>query len=163
SRLKPAFKVLRVHQWAKNALVVMPVLLAPAIPSPRTLLRAALAAFTLSLCASAGYVFNDLMDVAADRAHQTKRRRPFASGDLPLAYGPPLLFLLLTCSFGLALATLPLSFVGMLALYLVITLAYSFYLKSKLMIDVIVLAWLYTHRVVAGGLATAVPVSEWLL
>ena len=66
-------------------------------------------------------------------------------------------------SFGLALTTLPLGFVGMLAIYFVATLAYSFHLKSKLMIDVIVLAWLYTHRVLAGGIATGIPISAWLL
>jgi 4-hydroxybenzoate polyprenyltransferase len=58
---------------------------------------------------------------------------------------------------------LPVTFFGMLVLYFILTLTYSFYLKSKLMLDVIALAWLYTHRVVAGGLATNVPISEWLL
>jgi 4-hydroxybenzoate polyprenyltransferase len=144
-------------------LVVVPLLLAPQRPTLDNLARAALAALTLSLCASAGYVFNDLMDVAADRAHRTKHKRPFASGDLPLLYGPPLLLSLFCMSFGLALWLLPLSFVAMLALYFVLTLSYSFFLKSKLLVDVIMLAWLYTHRVVAGGLATHVPVSAWLL
>jgi len=163
SPARAAIKVLRVHQWSKNLLVFVPALLAPGLPPLRSLVHAAFAFVALSLCASAGYVFNDLVDVAADRAHETKRRRPFASGALPLTYGPPILVALLVCSFGLAFALLPIGFVAMLALYLVLTLSYSFYLKSKLMIDVIVLAWLYTHRVVAGGIATAVPVSEWLL
>lgn len=162
SRLKAAIKVLRVHQWAKNALVVVPIFLAPHRPSLSALIGAGLAFFALSLCASAGYVFNDLVDVAADRVHATKRRRPFASGDLPLQHGPALVALLLILSFGIASA-LPLAFTGMLAAYLALTLAYSFYLKSKLLIDVIVLAWLYTHRVIAGGFATDVPISAWLL
>jgi 4-hydroxybenzoate polyprenyltransferase len=163
SRLRAAFKALRVHQWSKNALVLLPVLLSPVRPSFGVLKNAALAMLSLSLCASAGYVFNDLVDVGADRAHATKRRRPFASGALPLQYGPPLLALLLGASFGVAFATLPIMFVGMLALYLVLTLGYSFYFKSKLLADVILLAWLYTHRVIAGGVATAIPISAWLL
>jgi len=137
--------------------------MAPGVPSIHLLMSAVLAAVAFSLCASAGYVFNDLMDVEADRAHVTKRRRPFASGELPLQYGPPLFLSLLVASFGLALVALPLGFLGMLAIYFGITLAYSLALKSKLMADVVVLAWLYTHRVLAGGIATGVPISAWLL
>jgi 4-hydroxybenzoate polyprenyltransferase len=163
SRMKAMAKVMRPHQLAKNALVVVPLLLAPGLPSFGRLASAALAAIAFSLCASAGYVFNDLVDVVADREHRTKRLRPFASGDLPLFYGPPLFLALFSASFGLALATLPVGFLGMLAVYFVATLAYSFVLKSKLMVDVVVLAWLYTHRVLAGGIATGIAISAWLL
>jgi 4-hydroxybenzoate polyprenyltransferase len=156
-------KVLRPHQWAKNALVVTPVLLAPGHPSLWQLTAAAIAAASFSLCASAGYVFNDLRDVEADRAHRTKRFRPFASGALPIAYGPPIFVVLFLASFGLAFATLPLGFLAMLAIYFAATLAYSLTLKSKLLLDVVVLAWLYTHRVLAGGIATGVTISAWLL
>jgi 4-hydroxybenzoate polyprenyltransferase len=82
---------------------------------------------------------------------------------LPVRYGPPLFLALFAGSFGLAFATLPLSFVGMLAVYFLATLAYSFAFKSKLMVDVVVLAWLYTHRVLAGGIATGILISAWLL
>src|SRR6266851_4578407 len=163
SRVTAIMKVIRPHQLAKNALVVVPLLVAPGLPTFRRLISAALAALAFSLCASAGYVLNDLVDVEADRAHRTKRLRPFASGDLPVLYGPPLFLALLFASFGLALATLPLGFLGMLAIYLVATLAYSFVLKSKLVVGVVVLAWLYTHRVLAGGIATGIPISAWLL
>ena len=163
SRLKAALKVIRLHQWSKNALVVVPVLLAPHGLSVVQVAHAALAALALSLCASAGYVFNDLMDVAADRAHPTKNRRPFASGALPTAYGPPLILGLLAVSVAISLYALPMSFFAMLVLYFAITLSYSFYLKSLLLVDVIVLAWLYTQRVLAGGFATGVSISAWLL
>jgi 4-hydroxybenzoate polyprenyltransferase len=163
SRLKAALKVMRLHQWAKNLLVLVPVLLAPHALSSGGLSRAALGALALSLCASAGYVFNDLMDVAADRAHPTKNRRPFASGALPTTYGPPLILGLLAISVGISLYALPKSFFAMLVLYFAITLAYSFYLKSLLLVDVIILAWLYTQRVLAGGFATGVSISAWLL
>jgi 4-hydroxybenzoate polyprenyltransferase len=163
SRLRAIIKVLRPHQWAKNGLVVLPVLLAPGVPSLAQFVAAGIAALAFSFCASAGYVFNDLVDVEADRAHPTKCRRPFASGALPLSYGPPLFVILMILSFGMAYATLPLAFVGMLAVYFVTTLAYSFALKSKLMVDVVVLAWLYTHRVLSGGIATDIQISAWLL
>jgi 4-hydroxybenzoate polyprenyltransferase len=163
SRLRATFKVIRLHQWTKNALAVVPVLLAPHGLSAGGLWHAALAALSLSLCASAGYVLNDVVDVEADRAHPTKKRRPFASGALPLRFGPPLVLLLLGLSVGLSLWALPRSFLWMLGLYFAITLAYSFYLKSKVLIDVIVLAWLYTQRVLAGGFATDVSISAWLL
>ena len=162
-KLRGAIRVLRVHRWSKNALVLVPVILAPQYPSLSTLVAAALAAFTVSLCASAGYVINDLLDVAADREHATKRNRPFASGVLPLAYGRPMVVLLLALSFGIAAATLPRPFLVMLALYLGLTLTYSLYFKKQLLVDVIALAWLYAHRVVAGGYATGVPISAWLL
>lgn len=163
SRLRATLKVIRPHQWTKNALAVVPVLLAPHGLSAGGLWHAALAALALSLCASAGYVLNDVVDVEADRAHPTKKRRPFAAGDLPVGYGPPLVLALLGTSVGVSLWALPTSFLWMLALYFAITLAYSFYLKSKVLIDVIVLAWLYTQRVLAGGFATGVSISAWLL
>ena len=156
-------RVVRPHQWAKNALVGLPVLLAPGAPSRGQVAAAFLAVVSFSLCASAGYVFNDLMDVEADRAHRTKRRRPFASGQLPLRYGPPLFVVLFAASVLISVTTLPLAFLGMLMVYFATTLIYSYALKSKLMADVVVLAWLYTHRVLSGGIATGIPISAWLL
>jgi 4-hydroxybenzoate polyprenyltransferase len=162
-RLRGLLKVLRPHQWAKNALVALPVVLAPGAPSRAQVLGAVLAVVSFSLCASAGYVFNDMMDVEADRAHRTKRHRPFASGQLPLTYGPPLFVALFVASMSIPLAALPLAFVGMLLIYFATTLVYSYALKSKLMADVVILAWLYTHRVLSGGVATGIPISAWLL
>jgi 4-hydroxybenzoate polyprenyltransferase len=156
-------KVLRPHQWAKNALLLLPMVLAPDIPSGRVIFQGLLAFATFSLSASAGYILNDILDIEADRAHPTKRRRPFASGALPVAAGIPYLLLLVAASFGMAFAFLPLSFVAMLGLYLVGTLSYSFYLKKQLLVDVLVLAGLYAHRILSGGIATGVQVSSWLL
>jgi 4-hydroxybenzoate polyprenyltransferase len=115
------------------------------------------------LCASAGYVFNDLLDLEADRVHRTKRTRPLASGALPVAYGPPLFVGLIALSFALSLALLNMGFTLMLAVYFIATLTYSFYLKRFTLLDVLVLAWLYTHRILSGSLATSVPTSAWLL
>jgi 4-hydroxybenzoate polyprenyltransferase len=163
SILRALMAELRPHQWAKNALVVLPVLLAPVTPPAWSLVEAVIAAGTFSLCASAGYVFNDLLDLDADRIHSTKAKRPFASGSLPIVLGFPLFVGLLLLSFSLAIAWLPWAFVAMLALYFVGTLSYSLFLKRLLLLDVLVLAGLYTHRILSGGIATGVKVSAWLL
>lgn len=163
SVLRALVKELRPHQWAKNALLILPVLLAPNLPEPHSLARGILAAFTFSLCASAGYVINDLLDIEADRAHVTKLERPFASGALQVIAGPPLFFALVGSSFALSLGFLPRGFSAMLLLYFAGTLSYSFFLKRLLLLDVLVLAGLYTHRLLAGGVATGVRVSAWLL
>ena len=162
SILRALVKELRPHQWAKNALVVVPALLAntPTLP---TIGRGVLAAGTFSLCASAGYVFNDLLDLDADRIHASKSKRPFASGALPTIFGFPIFVGLLILSFTLAVACLPTAFVAMLGLYFVGTVSYSLFLKRLLLLDVLVLAGLYTHRILSGGIATGVPVSAWLL
>ena len=162
SILRALIKELRPHQWAKNALVVVPAMLADT-HSLSTLAYGVLAAGTFSLCASAGYVFNDLLDLDADRIHPSKANRPFASGALPTIFGFPIFITLLLLSFSLALAFLPTAFVTMLALYFVGTVSYSLYLKRLLLLDVLVLAALYTHRILAGGIASDVRVSAWLL
>jgi 4-hydroxybenzoate polyprenyltransferase len=162
SPLRAVIKQLRPHQWAKNALVVLPALLAPDT-SLQHLWRGVLGAAAFSLCASAGYVFNDLLDLEADRAHRSKRRRPLASGALPVVWGPPLFVALLGLSFALAALLGSFGFTFMLAVYFVATLTYSFYLKRYTLLDVLVLAWLYTHRILSGSLATSVPTSAWLL
>jgi 4-hydroxybenzoate polyprenyltransferase len=160
---KPLVRQLRPHQWSKNALLLVPPLLAPGLPDPALLSRGLLAAFTFSLCASAGYVLNDLLDIEADRRHPTKRHRPFASGALPAGFGPPLGIALVATSFTVAHLLLPAKFVLMLAIYLVGTVLYSLFLKKQLLMDVLVLAGLYAHRVLAGGVATELHVSAWLV
>jgi len=163
SSLRALVKEIRPHQWSKNALVPLPLLLAPEHADPGAVVSVILATITFCLCASAGYVFNDLIDIEADRAHATKFKRPFASGALPVIVGPPLFAALLVASFALAAVFLPVGFLVMLALYFVGTLTYSLYWKRILLVDVLVLAGLYTHRILSGGVATSIPVSAWLL
>ncbi len=161
-RLATIARALRVQQWVKNVLVFVPLLMAPEARNPALFWDAFLAFVAFSLCASAVYVTNDLLDLDADRRHETKRRRPFAAGDLPLALG----FVLgpATLGVGLALALLlPPPFLVVLVLYLVTTTAYSFRLKHVPLLDVIVLAVLYTGRVIAGAAATSVSPSPWIL
>jgi 4-hydroxybenzoate polyprenyltransferase len=161
SRLRAWAKLLRLYQWAKNALVFVP--LATAHRFDLAALGAAIAAFVaFSLAASAIYVVNDLVDIEADRKHPTKKNRPLAAGTLPVAAA-------LYVAAGLVLTAIAIAclvtteFMAVLGFYLVLTTAYSFYLKRKMLVDVIALAILYTTRVIAGAAAVAVPVSAWLL
>ena len=154
-------RLFRVHQYAKNALVLVPLLTAHQF-SALAASKAALAAIAFSLCASAAYILNDLVDVTADRAHPTKRDRPLASGAVSPAYGAAAMAMLLISSLAVATLVSP-AFLGVLVGYLILTTAYSFWLKRIMLADVVVLAMLYTIRVVGGAIAINVVVSEWLL
>ncbi len=162
SWLLSAFRALRPHQWTKNLLLFVPLLLAHR-SEPGRVLDVGLAFFMFCGCASATYLLNDLLDIDADRRHPQKRRRPFALGTLPIPIGLALLAGLLTASIGASIALLTMSFTAMLAAYVLLTTAYSFCLKETLVLDVLVLAGLYTHRVLAGGIAADVAISPWLL
>lgn len=160
---KTWIKALRPHQWVKNSLIFVPLFLAHQLLVGDKLWAAGLAFIAFSLAASAGYVLNDLLDLSADRAHRTKKHRPFAAGLLPLEYGLLLFVCLVLLSMGIAFLGLHSRFGWVLLLYLIFTLVYSFYLKRKVVLDVLVLAGLYTHRIIAGGVAAHVEISSWLL
>jgi 4-hydroxybenzoate polyprenyltransferase len=153
---------IRVRQWVKNVLVFMPVVLAHRFLDPEPVLATALGFISFSLGTSAVYVLNDLLDVEADRHHPDKRRRPFASGELPLPAGLVLIPILAGAS--LATATLlPPGFLLVLGFYFAMTTLYSFFLKEVALLDVLLLAALFTTRIMAGSTASGTPVSEWLL
>lgn len=152
----------RLHQWTKNLLLFVPIITAHQWHNVQAMWLATSAFVAFGLCASGIYVLNDLLDIASDRRHPRKRTRPIASGAIPCMHGV-LMAPLLVLS-GLMLATwLPADFLWALVLYVAATVAYSFYLKRKLLLDVLVLAGLYTLRVIAGALAISVALSFWLL
>lgn len=155
-------KALRIHQWIKNLLIFVPVVAAHQITDPSVLIAAIIAFFAYSLCASSVYLLNDLLDLSADRAHHRKRNRPFASGALPVKAGIVAAPILLAGSVSLALM-LPPRFLAVLAVYYVLTAAYSFLLKKQVIVDVMLLAGLYTLRIIAGAAATNIKPSFWLL
>jgi 4-hydroxybenzoate polyprenyltransferase len=161
--LRDAVRALRPRQWIKNLLLFVPLLLAhEGLVSWRLLaVLGGFAAFCLA--ASAGYVVNDLLDREADRRHPVKQHRPFASGALSLRQGVALLVALAAGALAISWLWVGPAFTGMLGLYLALTLAYSLYFKQKLVLDVLLLAALYTHRVLSGAVAADVAVSHWLL
>jgi len=158
--LSSLLKAARVHQWAKNLLIFLPLFLSHTLSISR-LLTALLAFFCFSLTASATYVVNDLLDIESDRRHPHKRLRPFASGDLSAFSGACMVAVFLLLALSGARLLHP-AFYGWLLLYLVTTLAYSSYLKRIALVDVLVLAGLYTLRLEAGSAATQTPISQWL-
>lgn len=161
--LRAVWKLLRPHQWAKNALVAAPAALAHRLHEPDTLVSVAFAIAAMSLCASGTYIVNDWLDRDRDREHPTKRTRPLAAGTVSPGLGLALAVGLVGAAFALAFAVLPLGFAATLAAYTATTLAYSLRLKAIALVDVLVLAGLYALRVLAGGEATGVPLSQWLL
>jgi len=160
---KTWMKALRIHQWIKNTLVFIPLLASHRIFEVGAGVHAVLAFICFGLCASGVYLLNDLLDLEADRAHRSKRHRPFASGRLKLVYGLIAAPLLTIAAFVIAALTTPPSFVGLLAVYVAATLTYSFKAKAVASLDVMFLAGLYTLRIIGGTLAIGSPLSFWLL
>lgn len=160
SELPALLRACRPHQWAKNLLVLLPVLTAHDLTQ---LPAALLGLLCFSLAASAIYIINDLVDLPSDRQHPRKRSRPFASGRASAKGGLILAGGLLAASALAAVLLLPTMFFWTLIAYLVATSAYSFSLKRKMMVDVLALAALYTLRIVAGSAATGIVLSPWLL
>jgi 4-hydroxybenzoate polyprenyltransferase/phosphoserine phosphatase len=161
ARAKAVLKAVRLHQWAKNVLIFLPLLLAHSLRIDLAV-KAAVAFASFSLCASATYIVNDLLDIEADRRHPTKRLRAFAAGDLPVTAGVFIGAAFLAVAVALAATLLPGAFLIWLVVYLVTTLSYSLYLKRVVLADVILLSGLYTVRLLAGAAATTVPISQWL-
>jgi 4-hydroxybenzoate polyprenyltransferase len=175
--IKAWLKAIRLHQWAKNTLIFLPFLLAHGWAQPHALgaaMGTVIAFFAFGLCASATYIVNDLLDLEADRRHHTKRRRPFAAGNLSAFSGIAVICLFLAASAALAISLPRIAaqfgappdgshtFFAWLILYAVTTTAYSLALKRVVLVDVIVLAGLYTVRIFAGGAAGEAEVSKWL-
>ncbi|SIQ11237.1 4-hydroxybenzoate polyprenyltransferase [Rhizobium sp. RU20A] len=157
-----ALRSIRVHQWAKNVLIAVPMVLNHEVLHLDALTSVIIAFFAFSFLASAVYVINDLSDLSNDRRHPKKRFRPLASGQMSVPVAIALAGCLIIASFSLTLA-LPLEFAYVLAFYAVATTAYTFLLKRKLLVDVFTLAGLYTVRIVAGAAATDTQLSFWLL
>jgi 4-hydroxybenzoate polyprenyltransferase len=162
-RAPALWRALRLHQWAKNLLLFLPLLAAHQVGNGAQLLAAGLAFLAFGLTASAVYLLNDLLDLSADRRHPSKCRRPFAAGTLPLAWGLLLAPLLLLGAAAISGLWLPAPFGAVLVGYFLLTSAYSFALKRLPILDVMTLAALYTLRVIAGAAAVAIWPSFWLL
>ncbi len=156
-------RIMRLHQWLKNLLIFAPLVASLSVFDPVRVGRAVLACVLFGLCASSIYIVNDLLDLAADRQHRRKRARPFASGDSSILTGavlaPGFALSALVCS----AVVMPKPFTVALLVYLAMTLAYSFYVKRVVIADAVMLAALYTIRIIAGALAIEVVLSFWLL
>ncbi|MDR0779344.1 MAG: UbiA family prenyltransferase [Pseudomonadales bacterium] len=155
-------RALRAHQWTKNLLLFVPLLTSFGFVDQHKILLSVLSFCAFCLVASATYLLNDLWDLESDRRHPTKCLRPLASAEISIAAA------LLAAAVGLCGALALGSVIGMqfllaLAVYLLITSVYSWTLKQIMLIDVLVLALLYTLRILAGSFAIHVTTSPWLL
>jgi 4-hydroxybenzoate polyprenyltransferase len=160
SRVRATLRAMRPHQWVKNALCLVPPIAAGDFTDAHAWAGTLTIGLAFCLVASGIYLLNDISDLAADRCHPRKSRRPFASGDLPVVVGLTLsLILLLT---GTILGWVSGALTALMA-YLACSLAYTMRLKEKPLVDVFILAALYTIRLFGGGEASGHPVSLWLL
>ncbi len=160
---KKWFSAIRFHQWVKNLLVFVPLLASHKFLNLDLFLSGLLAFFCFSLCSSSVYLLNDLLDLEYDRIHPVKRNRPFASGALPLKSGFLAIPLLLVLAFSLGYFYLPAGFTISMGVYLLLNMAYSTVLKRVIILDVIILALLYTLRVIAGTFAVGLILTFWML
>lgn len=163
SKLKAFIKEMRPQQWAKNVLILIPLLTAHRYAEADMALTYLLAFLSFSLCASGVYFMNDLLDIEADRQHKTKCKRPIASGALPIPLGVFGAIMLPASGFAIAIAALRTEFVIILAVYFILTNFYSLIIKRISTADVMTLATLYTLRIVAGGAAGGIELSSWLI
>lgn len=161
-RLRDFAALIRVHQWSKNFLLAVPLLTSHRVGDFVRIFHCGLGFLALCLMASSGYIINDFLDLAADRIHPNKRSRPLASGRIRISSALTTSAILFIAAVGMSLM-LPAPFTVLLVVYLVTSLAYSLYIKRKLLLDVICLAGLYTYRILLGGVTVAVVLSPWLL
>lgn len=160
NRLYAVWSAMRPHQWVKNLLVFVPILTADALDNSRSWIGALMTFCAFSATASAIYVVNDLCDLEADRQHPRKRQRPFASGVLSMRVGAIIALLLFLVGMAIGLAS---GVERILLVYATACVLYSIYLKHVALVDIFMLACLYTIRLFAGGVATGHLVSSWLL
>jgi 4-hydroxybenzoate polyprenyltransferase len=156
-------KQLRLHQWAKNALLFVPLLASHKVGEIDLLFSGLIAFLMFGLCASSVYLLNDLLDLEDDRQHAKKRFRPLASGAVSIKTALIVFPALLLTAFAGSALLLPWKFTLALAGYYALTLAYSLVLKRIMTVDVITLAMLYTVRIVAGTFAFDVILTFWML
>ncbi|MCQ8896848.1 UbiA family prenyltransferase [Limnobacter humi] len=155
-------KAMRIQQWAKNGLLFLPLIAAHS-RDPGLWLSMAWGFVGFGLVASATYIWNDLMDLDSDRQHPRKRHRPMASGAVSIPQAFLLMVGLGVLGFLVALLGVNVQFFGVLVIYTVVTLLYTFVFKRTAFVDVLLLALLYTVRVIAGGVGTGIALSSWLL
>lgn len=164
SQRKPGtwLKLIRIHQWAKNLIIFVPLITSHQVFNPSALIASITAFFSLSFIASATYIGNDLFDLEHDRIHKRKCFRPLAAGDIGIPTGVVVAAIFLLVGLVLAFLLTPL-FILTVAIYVALTLAYSSVIKKMMLADTIVLAGLYTLRLLAGHAVTGIPLSVWLL
>jgi decaprenyl-phosphate phosphoribosyltransferase len=155
-------KTMRPRQWVKNVLVLAAPFVAGDLAERGIALQLVIAFVAFSLAASGIYLVNDANDVAADRAHPTKRNRPIAAGVVPARLAVAVAVVLLATAVGVSLLAST-ELVIVLAVYVAVQLSYCFWLKHQPVLDIVIVASGFLLRAIAGGAATGIPLSQWFL
>jgi 4-hydroxybenzoate polyprenyltransferase len=157
------FSAIRIRQWSKNLLIFVPLLTSHSLTQPRALISALIAFLCFSLCASANYLLNDVLDFETDKTNDLKNKRPIAAGLMSVKQAMISSLILLGLGLTTAFVFLNTSFLIALSAYLLLAVLYSLRLKLMLVVDVMVLASLFTLRIAAGSAVIEVSLSFWLL
>jgi 4-hydroxybenzoate polyprenyltransferase len=160
--MSSVLRLLRPVQWLKNFFIFAPLIFSKHLFNVGYVISAGEAFVVFALVSSAVYIFNDIADRESDRLHPTKRNRPIASREIsiPQAVGIAIVLLVIV---GLLATTLNVKFLFIAAIYFVLNIGYSFYLKQIILVDVFIVASGFMLRVLAGAFAINVQVSEWLV
>ncbi len=161
-KIHALIRLLRVYQWTKNALVMMPLVFAQQLLNPAAVVRSLLATMAFCGAASATYILNDILDLENDKCHPEKCHRPLPQGDISRTGAALSAILLLMVSFALALR-LNVPFITALLAYIGLTVSYSLVLKNMFIVDVIVVSMGFVIRAIAGAVAIEVVFSNWLI
>ncbi len=156
------FKLIRPHQWVKNAFVLAGILFGHEWQDPAKLTLALAAAAAFSLISSCVYILNDIQDIERDRAHPKKKERPLARGAIGIPAAAMLAAGLFSIGFALALFVSPIA-AGLMGIYFVMNLAYSMGLKHIVILDVFIIAMGFMLRILVGTIGIGIEPSEWLL
>lgn len=155
-------QAMRVHHYVKNILILVPLFVSYSFLNIPLVISSLMGMLIFCLLASSGYLINDLLDLASDRRHPQKCHRPIASGELGIVVAITLASALIFCVIALS-SLIPLSARYVLIAYFTMTILYSLVLKQLFIIDVCLLAGMYTVRVVYGAMLIQVPLTEWFL
>jgi len=162
SSIKLVFKQLRIHQWSKNILILIPAIASHRFNETSVLIHSLIAFVAFSLFASSIYIINDIADLDNDRLHPDKKNRPIASGKISIfsAYFIMIICLIMGILLSLVLGN---EFSFILIIYVLFNLLYTFFLKKIIIIDVLLLMIFYVLRLIAGHISNSIPLSPWLL
>lgn len=156
------WKSLRPRQWTKNLFIFAALLFSQNIFNFPFLLKTVFIFFIFCVLSGCVYIINDLTDIKQDKHHLVKSQRPLASGKLKVSYAIAALIILIPFLLGISYC-LSHSFFWIVLIYFLLQLAYSFYLKDIVILDVFAIACGFVLRVVAGALVIDVEISSWLI
>ena len=163
--MKKTLLLIRPQQWIKNGFVLIPMFFGGRLLNADDVIASVVTFFAFSFAASAIYCFNDIVDVDADRRHPVKCHRPIASGavSVPTAYALMAVLALLSALLLFFLPQRAGETAGIVAFYFLLNMAYCLWLKRHAIIDVCTVAFGFVLRILAGGMACNVAVSNWLV